>query len=354
MLNAQTCWRAVTRRDRAHDGRFVFAVKTTGVFCRPSCSARQPLRKNVRFFETPAAAQQAGFRACKRCRPFESGALAAHDAARIKAACAYIRAHAEERLTLKALADHVGLSPFHFQRTFKAAVGLTPKQYAEACRLDRLKGELRTTASVTEAVYASGYGSSSRVYERADSRLGMTPATYRAGGRGLTISCASATPPLGRLMVAAADRGVCFVQFGASDAALLHALAREFPGAEIQRLRTPYSRQFKAWMTAVLDHLRGVPDRPDVPLDVRATAFQMQVWRYLQSVPPGEVRSYADVARDLGRPAAARAVARACASNTVAIVIPCHRVIRGDGGLGGYRWGIERKKVLLARERAGH
>jgi AraC family transcriptional regulator, regulatory protein of adaptative response / methylated-DNA-[protein]-cysteine methyltransferase len=351
-LNEETCWRAVTTRDRLQDGRFVFGVTTTGIFCRPSCPSRRANRANVRFFETSGAAQAAGFRACKRCRPLEIANVDAREAARIKAACDYIRAHADERVTLAALASKAGLSRFHFQRTFKAAVGLTPKQYADACRVERLKGELRTTSSVTDAVYASGFGSSSRVYEHADNRLGMTPAAYGSGGRGLTISCASVATPLGRLMVGATDRGVCFVQFGASHTALRDALAAEFPQAEISVLRKPYSRQFTAWMRAVLKHLKGVPDRREVPLDVRATAFQMQVWRYLQSVPAGEVRSYATVARDVGRPSAARAVARACASNTVAMLIPCHRVIRGDGELGGYRWGLDRKRALLTMEKA--
>ena len=349
-LDHRACWRAVTARDRRQDGRFVFGVATTGVFCRPSCPSRRARRTNVRFFASPAEAEQAGFRACKRCHPADE-AGDSRTAERVRKATDYIQAHAGERVTLKALADLVGLSPFHFQRLFKAAVGLTPSQYAEARRVDALKHRLRRDASVTEAVYAAGYGSSSRVYERSDARLGMTPATYRAGGRGLTISCASASTPLGRLMVGATDRGVCFVQFGASDAALLDTLAREFPDAEIQRLRKPYGRQFTAWMEAVLAHLKRMPDRRDVPLDVRATAFQVQVWRYLQAVPSGQVRSYAEVARELGRPAAARAVARACATTPVALLSPCHRVIRGDGGLGGYRWGLERKRTLLRNEK---
>jgi AraC family transcriptional regulator of adaptative response/methylated-DNA-[protein]-cysteine methyltransferase len=348
----RACWAALQRRDRAFDGRFVFGVSTTGVYCRPSCAAKHPLRGNVRFFDTPEAAERAAFRACKRCRPLEAAAPVAPDAERVRAACAYIRAHATGRVTLRQLSARAGVSPFHFQRTFKAAVGLTPQQYLQACRLGRLKTELRSTASITDAAYASGYGSSSRMYERADANLGMTPAAYRAGGRGLTIACASAATPLGRLMMGATDRGVCFVQFGGSDEALLDAIAREFPSAQVTPLRRPYPPLFGVWMAAVLGHLQELPDRPDVPLDVRATAFQTRVWRYLQGVPRGGVRSYADVARGIGRPSAVRAVARACASNPVALVVPCHRVIRGDGSLGGYRWGLARKRALLELERS--
>jgi len=349
-LNEEACWKAVTAKDRTQDGRFVFGVVTTGVFCRPSCPARTPKRQNVRFYATIADAAQDGLRPCLRCRPLEPS----HDrrtAAAIAAVCGYVRAHAGEPITLEALASAAGLSRFHLQRTFKAAVGITPTQYVEAVRLARFKRGLRRGASVTDAIYGAGFGSSSRVYERVDTRLGMTPREYRSGGKGVTISCGSAKSPLGTLMVGATDRGVCFVQFGESHDALLAAIRAEYPSAIVIEMRKPYPAQFDAWMTSLSDHLADARQSPDIPMDVRATAFQLKVWRYLQSIPPGDVRTYAEVARGIGRPSAARAVGRACASNPVALVVPCHRVIRGDGALGGYRWGLDRKRVLLDRER---
>jgi AraC family transcriptional regulator of adaptative response/methylated-DNA-[protein]-cysteine methyltransferase len=349
-LDDDACWRAVTTKDRSQDGRFVFGVRTTGIFCRPSCPARTPRRTNVRFYRSVAEAALAGLRPCLRCRPLEP-----HGAGRTSVAigttCEYIRAHADERLSLEALAKRSGLSRFHLQRSFKAALGITPTQYQDACRLARFKSGLRQGHTVTTAMYDAGFGSSSRLYSRVDTRLGMTPAQYRAGGVGVEMSCGSAATPLGTLMVAATDRGLCFVQFGQSHAVLLDALRAEYPSADIVEMRKPYPPQFDAWMAAVVDHIHDIRQPLHVPLDVRATAFQLAVWRYLQTIPVGEVRTYAQVARDLGQPAAARAVARACATNRVALVVPCHRVIRGDGSLAGYRWGVERKRVLLDRER---
>lgn len=349
-LDETACWTAVASKDRSQDGRFVFGVLTTGVFCRPSCAARTPRRQNVRFYATTTEAARDGLRPCLRCRPLEP-ATGTRSAAAVGRACQYIRAHADEPLTLDVIATRVGLTRFHFQRTFKAAVGLTPAQYLEACRLARFKGELRRGRSVIEATYDAGFGSSSRVYERVDTRLGMTPAQYRSGGHGVRISCGSAETPLGTLMVGATDRGVCFAQFGASHDTLLAALRSEYPSAAIEEMRRPYPAQFDAWITSLVRHLEDARVSTDVPIDVRATAFQWRVWRYLQAIPSGEVRSYAEVARGIGHPAAARAVAAACAANPVAIVVPCHRVIRGDGSLAGYRWGIERKRVLLDHER---
>ena len=349
-LNEQACWKAVTTKDRTQDGRFVFGVVTTGVFCRPSCPARTPKRQNVRFFATVADAARTGLRPCLRCRPLEP-AQEKRTANTITAICAYIRAHADEPLTLDTLASRAALSRFHFQRTFKSAVGITPTQYIEACRLARFKRQLRRGSQVTDAIYGAGFGSSSRVYERVDTRLGMTPIEYRAGGKGVTISCGSAKTPLGTLMIGATTRGVCFVEFGDSHEALLAAIRAEYPAAIVVEMRKPYPAQFDAWMTSLVDHLADARQSLDVPIDVRATAFQLKVWRYLQSIPSGDVQTYAEVARAIGQPAAARAVGRACATNPVAIVVPCHRVIRGDGALGGYRWGLERKRVLLDRER---
>ncbi len=350
LLNDEACWTAVTSKDRTQDGRFVFGVVTTGVFCRPSCGARTPKRQNVRFYATVTDAARDGLRPCLRCRPL-APAQDARSAAAVTALCAYIRDHADEPLTLDVLATHAGLSRFHLQRTFKAALGLTPAQYVEACRITHLKRGLRQGAAVTTAMHGAGFGSSSRLYERVDTRLGMTPTQYRAGGRGVLISCGSAPTPLGLLMVGATDRGVCFVQFGDSHEALLASLRAEYPAAAIEPMRAPYPPQFDAWMASLVRHLEDARVDVQVPIDVRATAFQLKVWRYLQSIPAGDVRTYTEVARDLGQPTADRAVARACATNPVAIVVPCHRVIRGDGSLAGYRWGLERKRVLLDRER---
>ncbi len=256
------------------------------------------------------------------------------------------------RLDLAALAARAGLSRFHLQRRFKAIVGVTPREYGEACRMRRLKSELRQSQDVTEAVYAAGFGSSSRVYERADTRLGMTPNQYRRGGEGMAISYASAPTPVGLMMLAATDRGLCFLQFGESEEALAAALHGEYSAAQIAPMSEARGAEFREWMEALRQHLEGLRPQLDLPLDIRATAFQVRVWNYLQGIPYGQVRSYAQVAAGIGSPTATRAVARACASNTVALAIPCHRVIRGSGELGGYRWGLERKQALLGRERA--
>ena len=347
MMNADQCWEAVRTRDRGFDGLFYFGVTSTGVYCRPSCPARRPLRRHVRFFPTPAAAEREGLRPCKRCRPQQA---AGSEMARIPDLCRYIEAHSDQTLTLEQLAAHAGLSRFHLQRVFKAAVGLTPKQYGEACRLRSLKTALKESKDVTAAVYEAGFGSGSRVYERSDGRLGMTPNRYRQGGRGLGITYATAATPLGLLLIAATDRGVCFVEFGTSAQALLDALRKEYSDAAIEPMRVPPAREFRQWMEGLTRYLEGKQPGADLPLDVRATAFQMRVWNYLQSIPAGEVRSYQEVAAAIGQPTAARAVARACASNRVAVVIPCHRVIRGSGELGGYRWGLQRKRALLRME----
>ncbi|MBZ5576604.1 MAG: bifunctional DNA-binding transcriptional regulator/O6-methylguanine-DNA methyltransferase Ada [Acidobacteriia bacterium] len=349
MLDAEQCWEAVRRRDRGFDGLFFFGVRTTGVYCKPSCPARQPLRRNVRFYSTTAAAEREGLRPCKRCRP-ESAPGAG--LTRIHELCRYIETHRDEPLTLEHLAAYAGLSRFHLQRTFKAAVGLSPKQYADACRVQSLKGALKESKDVAAAVYEAGFGSSSRVYERSDARLGMTPNRYRQGGRGLQITYATAPSPLGLLLIAATDRGVCFVQFGKTATALREALSQEYPDAALEPMRQPPSREFHRWMEGLRRYLEGGQPILALPLDVRATAFRMRVWNYLQTIPYGEVRSYRDVAAALGKPTAARAVARACASNRVALAIPCHRVIRGTGELGGYRWGLDRKRALLAMEKA--
>jgi AraC family transcriptional regulator of adaptative response/methylated-DNA-[protein]-cysteine methyltransferase len=350
MLNQDQCWQAVERKDRSFDGQFFFGVTTTGVFCRPSCPSRRPLRPNVRFYTTPQEAERDGLRPCKRCRPL-GGEQQDPAAERIRELCRAIEAEPDTVLDLAELAARTGLSRFHVQRSFKAVTGVTPKQYVEACRLRRLKSSLRQSKQVTEAVYEAGFGSSSRVYERADTRLGMTPNQYRRGGRGVTITYVTVDSPLGPMMIGATDRGICFVQFGESEEQLLAVLRREYYAAEVVPMAAKRPREFEVWIDALMSHLAGNQPRLELPLDIRATAFQMRVWTYLQSIPYGQVQSYREVAEGIGQPSAVRAVAQACASNTVALAIPCHRVIRGTGELGGYRWGLARKRTLIELER---
>ncbi len=350
--NADGCWSAVKRKDKSEDGRFFFGVVTTGVYCRPSCSSRTPLRKNVRFYSTPDEAERDGLRPCRRCRPRISEEINP-ETAQIRSLCDFIRRNFDsgEPLTLRELSRQAGVSPFHLQRRFKAVTGVTPRQFVEACRLEALKSGLRSQKPVTEAIYHAGFGSSSRVYERVDTRLGITPAAYRAGGQGVSISYVCVNSPVGMMMVGATDRGLCSLQFGESRVELLAMLRREYPAALLQPMKRPYPHQFRLWMDSLFRHLGGRQPHLDLPVNVRATAFQLKVWTYLQSIPSGKVESYSEVAKAIGHPKAPRAVARACASNHVAIVIPCHRVIRGNGELGGYRWGLARKRVLVDREK---
>lgn len=351
-IDDEVMWNAVISRDGAYDGCFFFGVMTTGVYCRPSCACRQPLRKNIRFFEDIAAAERSGLRACRRCRPNEPPLKVQH-AERIHQVAAYIREHSSDSLPLPDLAAKAGLSSFHFQRSFKAVMGVTPRQFLEACRVGQLKSELRVDSDVTTAIYEAGFGSSSRVYEKVDTHLGMTPAQYRAGGKNIKICHASTHSSLGRMMIGATDRGICFIQFADSDDELLKMLRAEYPAASLEPMPPNSEAHFRSWMTELHQHLAGEARQLDLPLDLRATAFQLKVWRYLQSIPYGSVKSYSEVANDLGQPTAARAVARACATNRVALAIPCHRVIRGSGDLAGYKWGLERKRALLDKERSG-
>ncbi len=350
-LDEAACWNALMNRDARRDGSFYYAVLTTGVFCKPSCPAKRPLPQNVRFFKSPAAAQNAGFRPCRRCQPLGKEERNSHLKV-VADLCEFIYHHIEEPIILKTLSRRANLSPFHVQRIFKMITGVTPKRFIEACRIQKLKRHLRANHAVTEALYESGFGSSSRLYERVDTRLGMTPSQYRAGGRDLTITYVTVESPMGLMMIGATDRGLCFVQFGNSEDELAGMLKKEYPAAQLEPMRQPYPEQFEAWMQALTEHLKGIRPNVTLPLNVRATSFQLTVWRYLQSIPYGEVRSYAEVAEAIGRPGSARAVARACASNPVAIAVPCHRVIRGNGELGGYRWGLPRKRVLIDLERA--
>ena len=337
-------WEAVVGRDTKLDGEFFFAVSTTGVYCRPSCAARRPRRENVEFFRTPEAAEKAGYRACLRCRPRAFSGNAESDGA--KTICRFIEQHLDEPLTLGRLAKEFHQSPFHLQRRFKAVLGITPREYADSCRLKMLKRNLQAGDSVTRAMYDAGYGSSSRLYERTASQLGMTPDKYRRGAIAATIRYTIADSPLGRMLIAATEKGICAIQFARTDSELLEGLKREFPFA----VRRPDDGELQAWVSTLLHHLRGKNLNSSLPLDIRATAFQRRVWAYLQSIPFGETKSYADVAKAIGKPRAVRAVARACATNPVAVAIPCHRVVREDGTMGGYRWGLERKKALLEME----
>jgi AraC family transcriptional regulator, regulatory protein of adaptative response / methylated-DNA-[protein]-cysteine methyltransferase len=338
-------WNAVGCRDASSDGDFVYAVSSTGVYCRPSCASRRPRRDRVRFFDTPDHAEAAGYRACRRCRPNQPGASDPW-LEKIRRACVYL-ANVEGHPALATLARRLGGSPYHLQRNFKRLVGVTPREYAEACRLRRVKSCLRQGAEVTAAMFDAGYASASRFYERAAPRLGMTPSVYRRGGEGMNIVFALADCPLGRLLVASTAKGVCAVSMGSSDDALLRALAAEYPAATLSR----DTGDLREWTERILAHLSGAEPRLDLPLDIRATSFEWQVWQALAAIPYGETRSYGEVAEAIGRPSAVRAVASACGRNPVALAIPCHRVVPASGGAGGYRWGTARKQKLLAAER---
>jgi AraC family transcriptional regulator, regulatory protein of adaptative response / methylated-DNA-[protein]-cysteine methyltransferase len=342
-------WNAVLARDSEHDGEFVFAVASTGVYCRPSCAARRPRRENVTFYLRPEHAEKAGYRACLRCRP-RAGLLSGNSQSNsAKEICRYIEQHLDEPVTLDRLGKAFQQSPFHLQRRFKAALGITPREYADSCRLRQLKRNLQAGDNVTRAMYDAGYGSSSRLYEKTASQLGMTPDKYRRGAIAASIRYACADSPLGRMLIAATDRGICSIQFAHSDGELIEGLKREFPFA----VRKPDDGGLQAWVAALLSKMTGREPNAALPLDIRATAFQRRVWTYLQSIPFGATQSYKQVAKGIGQPSASRAVARACATNPVAVAIPCHRVVREDGNSSGYRWGVERKKALLALEQRG-
>jgi AraC family transcriptional regulator, regulatory protein of adaptative response / methylated-DNA-[protein]-cysteine methyltransferase len=312
------------------------------VYCRPSCGSRRPHRDRVSFFARPAEAEAAGYRACLRCGK-DNGAVE-----RLERARRYLDSHTDERVTLQQLSRVAGLSPFHLQRTFQRVFGLTPKAYASARRTEHFKRSLKNGNDVTSAIYAAGFGSSSRAYESTDQRLGMTPSAYRRGGLGMRIRYATVDSPLGRLLVAATERGICSVALGDRDGALVEELRREYPRAGIE----PADDALRDAVSTVVRHLEGRSPELQLPIDVTATAFQWRVWKALQAIPYGSTRSYAAIAAEIGQPHAVRAVARACGSNRVALLIPCHRAVRKTGALGGYRWGISRKAELLAREGA--
>ncbi len=340
-----TLWRAVLARDAAWDGRFVYAVRTTGAFCRPTCPSRRPLRRNARFFASAGEAVRAGYRPCRRCRPEMPQAPAAARA-RILAVCRHLEARAGERVPLAELARAVGLSPAHLQRSFKRTVGVSPHRYADALRMGLLRNELRRGASIASASYGAGYGSSSRLYEAAASRLGMTPRAYRRRGAGEEIRYAVVPSPLGFLLVAATRRGVCSLRLGDSMRALETGLREEFGAAAL----APARRELAAWLEPLVAYLAGRVAVPELPVDVRATAFEQRVWDAIRAIPYGQTATYGELAAALGRPRAARAVARACARNPVALLVPCHRVVPKGRGAGGYRWGTARKRRLLRLE----
>jgi AraC family transcriptional regulator, regulatory protein of adaptative response / methylated-DNA-[protein]-cysteine methyltransferase len=343
-LDAERCWEAVRRRDSASVPAFVFAVTTTGIYCRPECPARRPQRRNVQFFVDTCEARNAGFRACLRCHPDDARSPRAELVAK---ACRWLESRVGERAALQALAAACGVSPFHLHRVFRQELGITPRQYAEALREGAWRHHLKSGASVLDAIFAAGYGSAGRAYATTHSALGMTPARYQQGALAMHIRYTTFHTALGQVLIAATSQGVCFLSLGDDAAILIEALREEFPRASLEET----SDGFDSYRKAVEEHLAGVSPRLDLPLDVQATAFQKRVWDALNRIPYGETRSYREIAASLGQPTATRAVARACATNPVSLAIPCHRAVRTSGHLAGYRWGLERKARLLALER---
>ncbi len=342
--NPDQLWTLVQARDFSADGRFVYAVKSTGIFCRPSCPSRRPRRELVEFFNSPAQAQEAGYRPCRRCAPTERNP----QMQRVEAACRYIDENLDAGLSLTAVARHVGASPFYFQRMLKKILGDRPRQYQQARRAGKFKSALQGEGRITDAIYEAGYSSSSRAYENVPAQLGMTPSAFRRNGQGAAIRYFILSTELGRLLVATTDRGLCSVRFGESDAALIRELRREFGAAAIER----DDRSLQPLAGEIRQLLRGTLNPSRIPLDIRGTAFQQMVWNALRRIPRGETRSYSEIAQAIGRPRAVRAVAGACAANPVALVIPCHRVVEKNGNLAGYRWGAKRKAALLQGENA--
>jgi AraC family transcriptional regulator, regulatory protein of adaptative response / methylated-DNA-[protein]-cysteine methyltransferase len=337
-------WRATLARDSRADGTFVLAVRSTHIYCRPSCPARRPLRRNVVFYHTREEAERQGYRPCLRCRPNE----VSRAVVLVQRAARLLAESVEESVRLAALARTLGTTEATLRRAFLQVTGLAPRELAEALRIRRFKGMLRSGRSITDALYETGYGSSSRVYERSNAQLGMTPATYRKGGKNMKIGYTVAKSPLGKVLVGATERGVSAVYLGDTESELIAELREEYPRAEI----APAADSFRRWVREIVQRIEGKQPRLELPLDLQATAFQRRVWQELQRIPRGRTRTYSQVARSLDQPKAVRAVARACATNPVSIVVPCHRVIREDGTLAGYRWGLSRKEQLLAQERA--
>ncbi len=336
---------SILERDKTFDGAFVYAVKSTRIYCRPSCPSRKPKAENLEFFSLPELARQAGYRACKRCQP-DDARIVDPKLEKIQAICTYIEHHVEA-LSLESLSKAFSLSPSYLQRSFTTIVGVSPQAYAEAHRMNKIKTALQNGDDISGSVYEAGYGSASGLYGKAKHELGMTPKMYKQKGKDTLITYIVADSGLGKLLVAATWKGICAVRLGETEQELVDTLEQEFSKATLQ----PDSEQLASYVKAILDNLEGKLPHLDLPLDIKATAFQKRVWQELQKIPYGETRSYSDVAKAMGEPKAVRAVATACASNSVGIVIPCHRVVRSDGSLSGYRWGVERKRKLLEREK---
>jgi len=342
LTNTEHRWALVQSRNQQADGEFVYAVKSTGIFCRPSCPSRRPRREMVEFYDNPALAQKAGYRACLRCAPSERNS----QLAKIEAACRFIEQNLDSTLSLEQIARHAGLSPFHFQRLFKKRLGISPRQYQQAQRSGKFKQALHKEARITDAIYEAGYGSSSRAYESGSDQLGMTPTAFRRNGQGVNINYTIISSHLGKVLIASTERGLCSVRFGDSEAALLRDLKNDFHAANLQHRDS----ELKAAVAGVKSLLAGMNITDDMPLDIQGTAFQQRVWNALRQIPLGQTRSYNEIAKSIGQPKAVRAVANACASNPVALVVPCHRVMQANGKLAGYRWGVERKDALLRKE----
>lgn len=344
MLNNKEKWTMVLARNVRGDGQFVYAVKSTGVFCRPSCPSRRPRREQVEFFDSVQEASRAGYRECRRCTPSQRNA----QMEKVQAACHYIDANLERTVSLEEISRHAGLSPFHFQRLFKRTLGVSPRQYQQARRAGKFKKELQSQSRITDAIYEAGYSSSSRAYENSNAHMGMTPSAFRRKGQGEKISYTIFGSELGKVLVATTPRGVCSVRFGENERALESELRQEFSAAQIAR----DDRELSPVAEQVRKLLAEPSTGESIPLDIRGTAFQQRVWSALRDIPRGETRRYAEIAAKIGSPRAVRAVANACASNPVAVVVPCHRVVQKNGSLAGYRWGVRRKAALLDKEHA--
>jgi AraC family transcriptional regulator, regulatory protein of adaptative response / methylated-DNA-[protein]-cysteine methyltransferase len=347
MTTTDDRWLSVIARDPEADGRFFYSVKTTGIYCRPSCSARRARPENVSFFATREEAEGAGFRPCRRCKPDQASLIEQH-AATIAQACRYID-ESEEMPRLEELAHQAGLSCYYFHRLFKATTGLTPKEYAAGNRAQRMQGLLERTRTVTEAIYEAGYNSNGRFYETSNEVLGMTPSKYRTGGTGTEIHFAVGECSLGLILVARSERGICAILLGDDADELTRDLHNRFPRAKL----IGGDAEFEHLVSKVVRLIEAPAVGLELPLDVRGTSFQRRVWQALRKIPSGSTASYAEIARRIGEPKSVRAVAQACGANPLAVAIPCHRVVRSDGALSGYRWGIERKRALLERERRG-
>ena len=343
-MTEQKYLKAVLNRDKAFDGKFYYGVISTGIYCKPSCSSRAALPENMRFFNTCDEAEKQSLRACKKCNPRDLNPLVS--------IANYIEKHADEKITLDTLSMISNLSPHHIQRKFKATYGVSPKEYQNGLRLNKFKSALKEGDDISGAIYEAGYGSTSRVYEQIDGRIGMTPAAYRAGGKGEEISYAIRECSLGLLIMAATDRGVCMIHFGDDREELIKQLCTEYPSANLKETPESSNEHLNEWIEAFERHISHGAKRPDIPLHLNGTAFQIKVWRFLMSVKPGEVLSYKEQAERMGIPKAVRAVASANARNNIGVLVPCHRILRGDGSLGGFRWGLNRKRALIDAERS--